>query len=611
MTERILGPEGSQRRRRFLWVPLLTMAALALFFIGGAQAVHDVGVFQLDGNAQTSVQSSPPAAEDWDLICKANPVTALRPDGCTFATGYSVPSGTTTATASSFVTDGVGASIFTGGGSKDPQDVSSWKWKDGSVPDKDNLQHAFAARYSIPKTTACPAPATATNCDLIYFGSDRFDNSGDAQQGFWFFQNQVVLAADGTFQDGLGNPATHTNGDLLIVSDFSNGGTTSTINVYKWLNGGLSFLAGGDNQLCAPALTNDAFCGIVNPAATPLTVAPWTFTDKSGNHNYLNGELYEAGINLSDPSINLGGECFSSFAAETRSSTSTTATLKDFILGQFAQCHAVLGTTPSSTSVSPGTAVHDTATITGNQPTKHPSGTVTFSLCTYAVGSTATTCPAASAVGIGTGTLAATANDGESTAVSPDVNCAAPGTGCSATAGVNPLAPGHYCFRATWPGDTNYRDALTEDGSTSQECFDVVVIPTSMTTSQFFYPNDSATVSTGTGNLPAGNVVFKLYSGSSLAVAQTNCTNNTATGLLYTSTPQAITGNTSNSQTVSSNNITSAVPTDTSNLYWRVTYTISPANPAYSASSSTCVENATYSHTAGSAATATFNNDPN
>jgi len=160
----MLGPTGSKRRRRFLLWPVLLVACTALFAVGGAQAVHDAGVFQLDGNAQTSLNSTPPAAEDWDLICKANPVTATRPDGCTFQTAppYPVPAGTTTAKASSHIADGVGGSIFTGGGSKDPEELTRWNWKDGSVPDKDNLQHAFAARYS---TT--PSACTARSCARI------------------------------------------------------------------------------------------------------------------------------------------------------------------------------------------------------------------------------------------------------------------------------------------------------------------------------------------------------------------------------------------------------------------------------------------------------------
>jgi len=51
---------------------------MAVIFIPSAFAVHDVGVFQLDGDANSSAafQSTPPAAEDWDLICKVNRVQA-------------------------------------------------------------------------------------------------------------------------------------------------------------------------------------------------------------------------------------------------------------------------------------------------------------------------------------------------------------------------------------------------------------------------------------------------------------------------------------------------------------------------------------------------------
>jgi len=75
MATKILGPTGSRRRRRFLFIPILLVACTALFLIGSAQAVHDEGVFQLDGNASTAVDSTPPALEDWDLICKASRVS--------------------------------------------------------------------------------------------------------------------------------------------------------------------------------------------------------------------------------------------------------------------------------------------------------------------------------------------------------------------------------------------------------------------------------------------------------------------------------------------------------------------------------------------------------
>src|SRR5882724_11514602 len=57
MTERILGPTGSKRRRRFLWVPMLLVACTALFVIAGAQAVHNAGFFQLDGDGGVTQHS--------------------------------------------------------------------------------------------------------------------------------------------------------------------------------------------------------------------------------------------------------------------------------------------------------------------------------------------------------------------------------------------------------------------------------------------------------------------------------------------------------------------------------------------------------------------------
>src|SRR5262249_30282179 len=162
-------------------------------------------------------------------------------------------------------------------------------------------------------------------------------------------------------------------GDVLIISDFSNGGTTSTISVFQWnsaVSENLQPLANIVNGKCTVAGPTDQACGLVNPSTITM---PWSFTDKSGtpNNGALNGEFYEGGINLS--TLGLAGECFSSVASETRSSTSTTATLKDFVLGQFAPCGASMTTTPSSTgTVTPGTSVTDTADATGMGITNAP-----------------------------------------------------------------------------------------------------------------------------------------------------------------------------------------------------------------------------------------------
>ena len=168
MAKRMMGPKGSTRRRRFLFVPLLLAACIALFVVAGAQAVHDTTLFQLDGNALSSDTSvafsggTTTGVDDWDNVChQVNPVACPSP--FTNTHGATAVSWSAEANPSS--------SIFTGGGSKDPQDISNWAWKDaGGLPDKDNLQHGFAARYSVPSNANCPGPAasmaprTATSC---------------------------------------------------------------------------------------------------------------------------------------------------------------------------------------------------------------------------------------------------------------------------------------------------------------------------------------------------------------------------------------------------------------------------------------------------------------
>jgi hypothetical protein len=129
---------------------------------------------------------------------------------------------------------------------------------------------------------------------------------------------------------------------------------------------------------------------------------------------------------------------------------------------------ATLGTKVSTAGpVFPSGAVHDTATVTGNQAADTPSGTVTFFLC----GPIPTGACTSGGTNIGTGTLSG--SGATASADSPDVNTSA-----------SPLTPGRYCFRAEWPGDLNYPSALTEFGGANgtNECFTVQVIKTSTTT---------------------------------------------------------------------------------------------------------------------------------
>jgi hypothetical protein len=161
------------------------------------------------------------------------------------------------------------------------------------------------------------------------------------------------------------------------LSDFTGGGTTPTIRVFKWdptdpsaIDGTLVLLAGDGTAAECGSSEPAAYCATVNTSAGVPT--PWEFTDKSGNDTYGVGELYEGGVNLSDPDLGLSGECFASFLVETRSSQSVDAVLKDFIMGNFQACESSITSTQSWLP-------NDSATVSVPGATNW-SGTLSFKL---------------------------------------------------------------------------------------------------------------------------------------------------------------------------------------------------------------------------------------
>jgi hypothetical protein len=279
-----------------------------------------LNLFELDGNATTGVlgtSGSTTPSHDWDQVYAdnvANPKT-----------------NTAGAVASSFVTDETtGDDIYTGGSTKDTLPLSGWLFKTGKPQDKDEISHAYAAQYVDP----------STHDVILYAGLDRFDNSGDSTAGFWFFVNPISKSTNGTVS-GSGAPfvGTHADGDVLLVSDFTIGGSVSTIRVFRWTGNDAT---GSLVPLNSGNPINGSTFAVVNSG--PISV-PWPYTDKGGNHQPQPGEFLEEGVNLSGLGLN---GCFSSFLAETRSSQSPTATLSDFVLGSFNTCDIKL---PNQASV--------------------------------------------------------------------------------------------------------------------------------------------------------------------------------------------------------------------------------------------------------------------
>jgi hypothetical protein len=556
---------------------LAPVAVLGVFVISNALAIHDVGVFELDRNAQDSDAANLP--DDWQTLYEDSTApfghslifTGILPD---------VQSATDV------------GDQFAGGGSKDNNDISQWRWKEGEPLDKDDITNAYSAGYTIP----AGAPNTGTGTDdnrvgdfVVYFGLDRFATDGDAQVGFWFTKNNI--AETNTRKNGAFTfSGVHANGDILVQSNFTNGGDVDSVTVYEWnssVSGNLEQLdTAGDCNASNPVLTGDIACATVNKSSTP---SPWTYIPKgsSADSDFPQGAFYEGGINLSRLARQGGATtgCLSTFIAETRSSQQFDAVLKDLDLGNFDTCDASMTTQSStnSTTLQPGASVSDTAIITGTSlvggSPPRPTGTVKFFLCQPA-DVTSAGCPS----GCGTEvTPADTTLDDYATTPATNDSIAQSNTTTNTT------AIGKYCWRAEYTPDTAssaFYSATSHTNSTT-ECFSVAAVNTATTTRQFVYPQDRAKIAvpSGAGGALAGSVTFELF--DSLAACQANAANTE----VYSETI-AVSG--AAPQERKTHNYPGgattpyAITDETKTYYWRVAYT--STNTSHNSSVSDCVE---------------------
>jgi hypothetical protein len=331
-------------------------------------------LFELDGNLiDESTIADPDDGEfdDWgrgDVIPSAGyvagPLSSVDPHD---------PGGS--AEVSAFIADKNGDTgmddIFTGGGSKDDLPIEGWKWTIGTPPDKDDLLAVGAAAYS----SEVPGEL------LIYDFGTLYAANGTSSIGNWFFKKDIGECEDGSF--GVVDSSDpnrsclpkeqqpeslHTIGDVLVISENSNGGTVTNISVYRWVAGiesecdepNESFVP-PKNNLCligdyASATCGDpnappeaAFvCGVMNQMPTesvddyeymsksPLDEAPPDDLDGIWVDDHPAFTFFESGINLKE--VLKATECFASFMKNTRTSASPRSQLKDFAGGSFSVC---------------------------------------------------------------------------------------------------------------------------------------------------------------------------------------------------------------------------------------------------------------------------------
>src|SRR4029079_5932217 len=114
-----------RRRLTILAMVSFLLSLLIQYSVAPVAAVHDEGIFELDGNA---VDQAAVAGDDWQNGTPGASDTLFIPGAVE--------------------KDGADTSYFKGGGSKDHHDISDWAWPGTDVaPDKDELLDVLAAVY--------------------------------------------------------------------------------------------------------------------------------------------------------------------------------------------------------------------------------------------------------------------------------------------------------------------------------------------------------------------------------------------------------------------------------------------------------------------------------
>jgi hypothetical protein len=445
---------GARRRWRTLIAAIAAVGALGVFAIT-ALAVHDLK-FQLDGDVLASTTTNVGGnlqPFDWDSLFDSAGATKPLPAGFT-ASGFD----------RDFLTNANGSfntsdSTTFATGSKDTLPITpGWQCnQDANVNSKIDIMNAYSAAF------------TAANGDqVIYFGLERNANTGDGNVGFWFLQDNVGCTSPGGATAFSGN---HRDGDLLIVSAFTNGGSVSTIDVYRWnggANGSLGTTPVAHGVDCKATAGNDTACATVNGPTngTGGTITtPWLTSNKQDGpgHSLRTSEFFEGGLNLTKSG--LAGKCFNVFIGDTRSSQSLTATLFDFARGTIGECITTVETTPVDNAGDPipaggldipadpadaSISVKDKTVLTVTGVAAF-TGTLSWHLC----GPTDTTSTAlCDSGGVAVGSQ----------------NVTTSGTYTSPAAIVT--SAGRYCWRADFSGDASI-GVLPGSDSRSSECFKV------------------------------------------------------------------------------------------------------------------------------------------
>ena len=537
----------SKRYIQAIIVITLMTLAIAVPFLTRAFAVTDVrnaGVFEMDGNIVKNSGGTLPT--DWGALFDANGNTQTLPSGGLDA---------------HWVNDGPHAvtdlTTFTTG-SKDTLDIANAGWQctpSGNITPKDDILHSYSFAIVAPPSSSVPGDL------LVYGGFERFANNGAGDLGLWLLQDPTVACS--STKGAVSFTGAHVVGDILIVGEFSTGGSVTTLNEFKWV--GISRAT--PTGLMNITSTGAADCTVAPPTANicarsntgPISTLPWSTQDKTSIPNMLaTAEFFEVGIDLTGL-FGSNAPCINRFIFDTRTSPSLTATLVDYAQGALVTCPTPsISTTVSPSTITLGGSATDTATVGLTAGTVN--GTVDFKVYGPFAANTpiCTGTPIASFLGvaIGPGPSPQTATSGS----------------------FMPSAPGYYFWTATYnpAGPRNGNTISTPCGDTNETLLVIATtISTTVSSSTITFGGsvtDTATVTLNPSSaIVSGTVDFFVYGPVS--------TNNPTCTTLVQSFIGVSIGPTAGSATATSG---SFMPSAPGYYFWTATY-----NPAGVANGST------------------------
>ena len=272
--------------------------------------------FNIDGR----VERSSSMYGDWTKGAQTNGIDS---GSIFFDNGDIRPLPLTYHTVDLYNTGGSGSDDVFDGGNKYAANPTTWGWKYGGTQGKSEINNV---NIHFSNDT--------TNGDLwAIMAGDRYSTTGTAYLDFEFYQNAITPVAPSGGSNGSfttnGTACGRTVGDLLVTVEYSGGGSVDSLYFYKW-EASASASCGYDwVPFTIPA--SNAF-GFANNTTVGVPYKGF------GATTYTTKQFVEIAVNISslvDGSIGSNpctGLYFESVFVKTKSSTTSTADLKDMVM---------------------------------------------------------------------------------------------------------------------------------------------------------------------------------------------------------------------------------------------------------------------------------------